>query len=127
IPIRWGRQRLLSACKLTTFAMKILDLCEFYSERGGGVRSYLTKLGTYAQKAGHELVIVAPGPRDETLETDGATIERYSSPRMPYDATYHAPIKLGRMRGLIRRHSPDVLQVSSPFIPAWVAGTLAQE
>lgn len=91
------------------------------------MRSYLTKLGTYAQKAGHELVIVAPGPRDETLEADGATIERYSSPRMPYDATYHAPIKLGRMRDLIRRHAPDVLQVSSPFIPAWVAGTLAQE
>lgn len=88
------------------------------------MRSYLTKLGTYAEEAGHQLVIVAPGPRDETIEEGGAIIERYSAPRMPYDATYHIPLKLGRMRELIRRHCPDVLQVSSPFIPAWVAGTL---
>lgn len=70
------------------------------------------------------MVIVAPGPRDETIEEGGAVIERYSAPQMPYDATYHIPLKLGRMRELIRRHCPDVLQVSSPFIPAWVAGTL---
>lgn len=43
---------------------------------------------------------------------------------MPYDPTYHIPLKLGRMRELIRRHRPNVLQVSSPFVPAWVAGTL---
>lgn len=91
------------------------------------MRSYLTKLGHYARLAGHELVIVAPGARDETVEDEGAVIERYSSPHMPYDATYHIPLKLGRMRELVRRHSPDVLQVSSPFVPAWVAGTLDQE
>lgn len=104
--------------------MKILDLCEFYSERGGGVRSYLTKLGAHASDAGHKLIIVAPGPRDETVEADGALIERYASPRMPYDATYHVPLRLGRMRELIRKHSPDVLQVSSPFIPAMVSASL---
>lgn len=104
--------------------MKILDLCEFYSERGGGVRSYLTKLGAHASEAGHKLIIVAPGPRDETIEDDGALIERYAAPRMPYDATYHMPLRLGRMRELIRKHSPDVLQVSSPFIPAMVSASL---
>lgn len=104
--------------------MKILDLCEFYSERGGGVRSYLTKLGTYSEQYGHELVIIAPGPRDETVKEGGATIERYSAPRMPYDPTYHAPLRWGRMKELVRRHSPDVLQVSSPFIPAMVAASL---
>lgn len=46
---------------------------------------------------------------------------------MPYDATYHMPLRLGRMRELIRKHSPDVLQVSSPFVPAMVAGTIPEE
>jgi alpha-1,6-mannosyltransferase len=129
MPIRLGRQRdfFPSLFKSSTCAMKILDLCEFYSERGGGVRSYLTKLGTFAQQAGHELVIVAPGPRDETVKEGGAIIERYSAPRMPYDATYHMPLRLGRMRELVRRHSPDVLQVSSPFVPALVAATLGDD
>jgi len=127
--MRLGRQRdfFPSLFKSSTCAMKILDLCEFYSERGGGVRSYLTKLGTYAEKAGHELVIVAPGPRDETVRDGGAIIERYSAPRMPYDPTYHMPLRLGRMRELIRRHSPDVLQVSSPFIPAMVGATVGAD
>lgn len=70
---------------------------------------------------------MAPGPRDETIREGGAIIERYSSPRMPYDATYHMPLRLGRMRDLIRRHAPDVLQVSSPFIPAMVAATLGND
>lgn len=104
--------------------MKILDLCEFYSERGGGVRSYLAKLGSYAEQAGHELVIVAPGARDERVKEEGTIIERYSAPKMPYDGTYHMPLRVGRMRELIRTHNPDILQVSSPFIPALVAGTL---
>ena len=124
MPIRFGRQRLASLFKSNTCAMKILDLCEFYSERGGGVRSYLTKLGTYASEAGHELIIVAPGPRDETVQDGGALIERYAAPRMPYDSTYHMPLRLGRMRELIRKHSPDVLQVSSPFVPAMVSSNL---
>lgn len=91
------------------------------------MRSYLTKLGTYAKQAGHQLVIVAPGARDERLEEGGAVIERYSAPKMPYDGTYHVPLKLGRMRQLIRKHAPDVLQVSSPFIPALVAGGLGSD
>ena len=72
-------------------------------------------------------MIVAPGPRDETVKDGGAVIERYSAPRMPYDATYHMPLRLGRMRDLVRRHSPDVLQVSSPFIPAIVGATLSDD
>lgn len=76
---------------------------------------------------GHELVIVAPGPRDETLVDQGAIIERYSAPTMPYDATYHVPLRWGRMKELVRRHCPDVLQVSSPFIPAMVAASLAND
>jgi alpha-1,6-mannosyltransferase len=106
--------------------MKILDLCEFFSERGGGVRSYLGKLAGAATQRGHELVVVAPGPRDETLMLDGARVVRYAAPAMPYDPTYHWPWRVDRMRRLVKQESPDVLQVSSPFVPALVARTLRQ-
>jgi alpha-1,6-mannosyltransferase len=42
---------------------------------------------------------------------------------MPYDGSYHAPIGIGAMRRLLQELEPDVLQVSSPFIPAWVAAS----
>jgi alpha-1,6-mannosyltransferase len=105
--------------------MRVLDLAEFYSERGGGVRSYLDKMLRHAGGLGHEVVVVAPGPSDEdTRVGDGGRIVRYAAPRMPYDPSYHAPIALGRMRELVRVIAPDVLQVSSPFIPLWVAASL---
>ena len=105
--------------------MKVVDLCEFFSERGGGVRSYLTKMGAAAKAQGHELVVIAPGPKTETQNLDGGgRIERYAGPPMPYDPTYAAPIRVDRMRALVQREAPDVLQVSSPFLPAVVARTL---
>lgn len=103
----------------------MLDLAEFYSERGGGVRSYLDKMLRHAGGLGHEVVVVAPGPKDEdTRIGEGGRIVRYAAPPMPYDSSYHAPIAIGRMRELVREIAPDVLQVSSPFIPLWVAASL---
>jgi len=79
----------------------------------------------HAGELGHEVVVVAPGPRDEdrTVGT-GGRIVRYRAPRMPYDPSYHAPLAFGRMRALIAEHRPDVLQVSSPFVPMWVASSV---
>jgi alpha-1,6-mannosyltransferase len=106
--------------------MRVLDLAEFYSERGGGVRSYLDKMLAHAGELGHEVIVVAPGPRDEdTRVADGGRIVRYAAPRMPYDPSYHAPINVDRMRALVADLKPDVLQVSSPFLPLWVAATLS--
>ena len=80
----------------------------------------------HAGALGHELVVVAPGPRDEeTRVGDGGKIVRYRAPRMPYDPSYHAPIAISRMRSLVRELAPDVLQLSSPFIPLWVGASLS--
>jgi alpha-1,6-mannosyltransferase len=80
----------------------------------------------HAGALGHELVVVAPGPRDEeTRVGEGGRIVRYRAPRMPYDPSYHAPIAVSRMRSLVREFAPDVLQLSSPFIPLWVGASLA--
>lgn len=90
------------------------------------MRSYLDKMLAHAGELGHEVVVVAPGPRDEdTRVSDGGRIVRYRAPRMPYDPSYHAPINIDRMRALVADLKPDVLQVSSPFIPLWVAATLS--
>jgi alpha-1,6-mannosyltransferase len=105
--------------------MRVLDLAEFYSERGGGVRSYLDRMLQHAGALGHELVVIAPGPRDEeTRVGEGGRIVRYRAPAMPYDPSYHAPIAFSRMRALVHEFAPDVLQISSPFIPLWVGASL---
>lgn len=100
--------------------MKILDLGEFYSERGGGVRSYATALMEAAAEREHDVVLVAPGPKDSDERVRGGRVLRYRAPRMPYDGTYHLPYRLGLMRRWVRQLAPDVLQLSSPYLP-WLA------
>lgn len=100
--------------------MRILDLGEFHSERGGGVRSYSNGLMEAAAARGHDVILVAPGPRDSDETVRGGRILRYRAPRMPYDGTYHFPYRLGLMRRWVNDLRPDVLQISSPYLP-WLA------
>lgn len=93
---------------------------EFFSERGGGVRSYLGGLLAAGKRCGHDVVVLAPGPEDSDRNIEGGRVIRYRAPTMPYDSTYHAPIRVDRMRHWVRELCPDVLQLSSPYLP-WVA------
>ena len=43
--------------------MKIVDVAEYYSENGGGIRTYIQAKMRIAEKHGHEVVVVAPGTR----------------------------------------------------------------
>src|SRR5438445_12112732 len=75
-------------------SLRILDLCEFFSDRGGGVRSYLERMGKAAQNAGHELTVVAPGAAHAESRHSGMRLIRYPAPRMPYDPTYRVPWRI---------------------------------
>ena len=111
--------------------MKIVDVTEFYSERGGGVRSHLATKSHVLCQLGHEDIIVAPGPRDEDAEVyrakDGsssgrARVIRIQGPSLPYDPTYHLLGRLDKIRAVVRRERPDVLEVHSPYLA--MAGAL---
>jgi alpha-1,6-mannosyltransferase len=104
-------------------AVKILDVTEFFSERGGGVRAYLTQLLREGTLRGHQVVIVAPGPRAEESAVEGGRLIRVKGPAMPYDPSYHALWDVPALRALITRERPDVLQASSPYLAAYIAAT----
>jgi len=113
--------------------MKVLDVTEFYSQRGGGVRSHLTLKGHILCQWGHDHVVVAPGPTDETAlldekgpasststgETRGsATVIRIGGRALPYDPTYHLLWRVDKVRAIVRREHPDVLEIISPYVAA---------
>jgi alpha-1,6-mannosyltransferase len=105
--------------------MKLLDVAEFFSERGGGVRSYLEELLRQGERRGHQVVVVAPGPHDDERRLPGGSaLVRVRGPALPYDPTYHALVRLGRVRALIAREAPDVVQASAPYVAAALVGTL---
>ena len=52
--------------------MRIVDVNEYYSPTGGGVRTYLDrKMGIMAE-LGHELIVIAPGRSSIELSSAGA-------------------------------------------------------
>jgi alpha-1,6-mannosyltransferase len=82
---------------------------------------------------GHEHVVVAPGPRDgaELLEEVRSTPNRVNGagrkaprllsvagPSLPYDSTYHLLWRVDKVRALVTREAPDVLEIHSPYAAA---------
>ncbi|MCA9704602.1 MAG: glycosyltransferase [Myxococcales bacterium] len=103
--------------------MKIVDVSESYSERGGGVRTYVHHKLAAAARAGHEMVIVAPGHEDREDEVAGGRIVWVKGPRSPFDDRYGL---FGRPRAVHRildREDADVVEGSSPLGGGWAVST----
>ncbi|HEX4353046.1 MAG TPA: glycosyltransferase, partial [Polyangiales bacterium] len=101
--------------------MKIVDVAEFYAERGGGVRTYIDQKLRAAKEHGHDLLVIAPGPHDRDERRGGGRIAWVRSHPMPLDPRYYFLARERAVHGLIDRERPDVLEGSS----AWTGGLIA--
>jgi len=103
--------------------MKIVDVSAFYAPKGGGVRTYVERKLAAGPALGHEIVIIAPGERDEVVERGpGARIRYVAAPSFPLDRAYRYfddPAALHRAIGAER---PDHLEASSPWRSAEIVG-----
>lgn len=101
--------------------MRIVDVNEFYSPTGGGVRSYLDRKIAIMAELGHELIVIAPGRRDEVEERPGGGKVIYvQAPRLPFDDNYGMFWNAQPITRLLDELQPDVVETSSPWRPAWI-------
>jgi alpha-1,6-mannosyltransferase len=61
--------------------LKVIDVTEFFSERGGGVRTHLEMKGRALRLRGHRQLVIAPGPGREPVPG----VLRVGGPSFPYD------------------------------------------
>ncbi|URW74967.1 glycosyltransferase [Sphingomonas donggukensis] len=103
--------------------MRIVDVNEYYSPTGGGVRTYLDrKMGILAD-LGHELIVIAPGFEDAVEDRPGGgRIYWVKAPRLPFDRSYGLYWDGAPITRLLDTIDPDVVEVSSPWRPAWIVG-----
>ena len=103
--------------------MRIVDVNEFYSPTGGGVRTYIDrKMGILAD-LGHELIVVAPGREDRVEERPGGGRVIYlKSPGMPFDRNYGLFWDRAAIHRVLDDLDPDVVECCSPWRPAWFVG-----
>lgn len=103
--------------------MKIVDVCEFYSERGGGVRSYVHQKLEALSRLGCEPVIIAPGTEDRRRRMLGGEIITVRSPSLPLDHRYCRFSRAEPIHELLDSLSPDVVEASSPWRGAWIVSS----
>ncbi len=102
--------------------MKIVDVCEFYSPQGGGVRTYIHAKLAVGARLGHEVVVIAPSDRDEEIRfLGGGRLILVKAPRLPFDPRYFMFWDAAPVHRLLDAERPDVLEASSPWRGAWIA------
>jgi len=99
--------------------LKVLDLTEFYSPRGGGVRSYLEAkarwLGDHTDIA-H--VILVPGPTALQTSLGKTTVRALPGPAVPGSPGYHFLTDRAGLQEAIAQESPDIIELGSPLLAA---------
>jgi alpha-1,6-mannosyltransferase len=100
--------------------MRIVDVCEFYSPTGGGVKRYIDQKLEFAPRFGHELTIIAPGAEDKTETVSGGTIVWVKSPQLPFDKNYRMFWRAHDVWRVLDSLSPDLVEGSSPWRGGWL-------
>lgn len=104
--------------------MRIVDVNEFYSPTGGGVRTYIDRKMAIMAEMGHELICIACGRDKEHVEerVGGGKVIYLKSPGLPFDKNYGLFSKREPIWRLLDELDPDVVETSSVWRPAWIVG-----
>lgn len=97
-------------------ALRICDINNFFSATGGGVRRYhLEKLRRLAEEPGVEYHVIVPSDREQTEDYHGATIHHFPATEL-LGSGYRFILNPFRLRRLLMRIRPDVIEIGSPYV-----------
>ena len=103
--------------------MRIVDVCAFYSPAGGGVRTYVETKLKVAARFGHEMVVIAPGERDEVIQRGpSAFLVTIPSPKLAVDRRYRYFNDEKALHRALDLWRPDHIEASSPWSSASMVG-----
>lgn len=92
--------------------MKIVQAANFVAPSSGGIKTVLEALGRGYRAAGHERVLVVPGPTDADEDTPAGRRISVRSPRLAGSGGYRVIVDRGKVRRLLEDLAPDRLEVS---------------
>ena len=101
--------------------MRIADICEFYSEHGGGVKTYIDQKLDAAARLGQWVSIIAPGPEDRRETRPGGEVIWVKSPTLAPDPRYHIFWRSEPVHQVLDELRPDLVEASSTWRGAWIA------
>jgi alpha-1,6-mannosyltransferase len=92
--------------------MRVVHVANAYTPDSGGIRTTVHALGRGYRAAGHEFVLVVPGPRACDQQLSWGRRVTLPGPRIPRSGGYRILADLRRVRTLLDALEPDRLEVS---------------
>jgi alpha-1,6-mannosyltransferase len=99
--------------------VRIVRLANFVTDSSGGLRTALRQLGTGYLAAGHESVLIVPGPGFLDEDTDQGRVITLPGPVVPRTGGYRVIVNRPRIARLLRELRPDRLEVSDRTTLRW--------
>ncbi|MBO0867448.1 MAG: glycosyltransferase [Micromonosporaceae bacterium] len=99
--------------------MRIVRLANFVAPRSGGLRTAMRALGEGYLAAGHEPVLVVPGPRDADEYTSQGRVVTLRAPLVPFSGGYRVLVNAPRLASVLGDLAPDRLEVSDRTTLRW--------
>lgn len=100
--------------------LRIAQLANFVGPVSGGMRTAIERLGAGYVDAGHERILVVPGERDRTIETQSGVVVEVASPNLPGSA-YRMIFQPGKALEVLDRFRPTSVEVSDKWTLSPVA------
>ncbi|MCX6935796.1 MAG: glycosyltransferase [Verrucomicrobia bacterium] len=102
--------------------MKICDLTQMYSPRGGGVRSYLLAKREFIRNhTSHEHLLIVPGERTEQVEAGRTQIWTVKGPMVNATSRYRWMMDLPALLRILYQEQPTIVEAGDPYHAAMVA------
>lgn len=99
--------------------LRIVRLANFVAPASGGLRTALRELGKGFQEAGHEPVLIVPGPRHTDQDTEQGRVITLPGPVVPGTGGYRVLTDKSRVARLLEDLGPDRLEVSDRTTLRW--------
>lgn len=93
--------------------LRIAQLANFVGPVSGGMRVAIDQLGKGYVAAGHERILVIPGERDSTTETENGIVVQVRAPRVSRD--YRMIAAPWRALKVLERFNPTTIEVSDKW------------
>lgn len=102
--------------------MKICDLTQIYSSRGGGVRSYLEAKRRYIRDhTDHEHLMIVPGARTEQVEAGRTQLWTVAGPMVNRTSRYRWMLDLPALLRILYDQHPEIVEAGDPYHAAMIS------
>lgn len=93
--------------------MRIAQLANFVGPTSGGLRRAVDKLGQGYTRAGHDRLLIVPGPTDSVASTAAGWVVTVASPSVA--SGYRIVVNTGKVDQVLNRFAPTTVEVSDKW------------